>query len=92
MVGKTEETKPKQIPATKDDILRLFWVLLKQSNVTAKSKMEINIKAFRDIPKNTKIQGEIEGNILRVWLHETASERKKKKRILTPNRNLILPK
>ena len=50
MVEQTPEPKP--VPATKDDIVRMFYLILEQNEITEDNPMEVNVKAFKTIPKS----------------------------------------
>ncbi len=91
MVGKPEEQKPKQM--TKDDVLRMFYLVLDQNNVTEDNPMSVNVKAFRTIPKS-KICGKMEDGVLSIWLSQTRQQKRKKERgnkLMLPVSKLILP-
>lgn len=92
MVKKAPETKPKAVPATMEDVVRMFYLILDQNKITENNPMEINIKAFRTIPKS-KIIGEIKDGIMSVWLSQTRQQKRKKERtkLMLPDRKLILP-
>jgi len=88
--------KPTVVKATQADIVRMFYLILRQNEITEKNPMEINTKAFKTIEPGAKICGQIEDGILSVWLSETrqqkrAKERAKKKLMLPVNKKLILP-
>lgn len=93
MVGQPEEKKPVPKKMTKDDVLRMFYLILDQNNVTEDNKMSVNIKAFKTIPKS-KICGEIEDGVISIWLSQTRQQKRKKERsekLMLPVSKLILP-
>ncbi len=95
MVSKSEEKKPEPQKMTKDDVLRMFYLILDQNDVTEDNKMSVNVKAFKTIPKS-KICGEIEDGVMSIWLSRTRQQKRKKERgntkLMLPESKLILPK
>ena len=94
MVTKPEDPKPKVQQMTKDDVLRMFYLVLDQNNCTEDNKMSVNVKAFKTIPKS-KICGEIENGVLSIWLSQSRQQKRKKERsakLMLPVSKLILPK
>lgn len=94
MVGKPEEKKPKPQAMTKDDVLRMFYLILDQNDCDEDNPMSVNVKAFRTIPKS-KICGKLEDGVLSIWLSQTRQQKRKKERgnkLMLPESKLILPK
>ncbi len=93
MVTKTEEKKQAPRQMTKDDVLRMFYLILDQNNCTEDNKMSVNVKAFKTIPKS-KICGEMKDGVLSIWLSQTRQQKRKKERsekLMLPGSKLILP-
>lgn len=93
MVSKTEGKKPQPKAMTKDDVIRMFYLLLDQNNCDEDNKMSVNLKAFKTIPKS-KICGEIEDGVISIWLSQTRQQKRKKersKKLMLPVSKLILP-
>lgn len=94
MVSKPEDGKQEPKKMTKDDVLRMFYLILDQNDCTEDNKMSVNVKAFRTIPKS-KICGEIEDGVISIWLSQTRQQKRKKERgekLMLPESKLILPK
>ncbi len=93
MVEQVKQPEPKPKQMTKDDVLRMFYLILDQNKVTEDNKMSVNVKALQTIPKS-KICGEIEDGVLSIWLSQTRQQKRKKERskeLMLPDRKLILP-
>lgn len=93
MVTKPEQPKTKHVKMTKDDVLRMFYLILDQNKVTEDNPMSVNVKAFKTIPKS-KICGEIEDGVMSIWLSQTRQQKRKKERgekLMLLVSKLILP-
>lgn len=95
MVDQVKQPEPKPKQMTKDDVLRMFYLILDQNGVDEDNKMSVNVKAFKTIPKS-KICGEIEDGVISIWLSQTRQQKRKKergeKKLMLPVSKLILPK
>ncbi len=94
MVDQVKQPDPKPETMTKDDVLRMFYLILDQNGVDEDNPMSVNVKAFKTIPKS-KICGEIEDGVLSIWLSQTRQQKRKKERsekLMLPVSKLILPK
>lgn len=94
MVEQVKQPDPKPQAMTKDDVLRMFYLILDQNGVDEDNKMSVNVKALKTIPKS-KICGEIEDGVISIWLSQTRQQKRKKERsekLMLPVSKLILPK
>ena len=95
MVNQSTDKKPTTEvgQASPTDIMWMFYIILKQNNITIDRPMEINVKAFKTIQPGAKICGKVEDGMLSVWLPETRQmKRKKARKLILPDKKLILPK
>lgn len=97
MVGQSKDkVKESKVEiATQGDICKMLYLLLEQNEITEDNTMEISMKAFRK-PMTSKICGRVKDGKLIVWLKPSRQQKRKKerekKKLVLPNRTLILPR
>ena len=91
MVNQAKEPKsePRPVVATQSDIVRMFYLILEQNEITEDNPMEVNVKALQK-PMTAKISGKIEDGICSVWLTESRQQKRKREREETKSK-LMLP-
>lgn len=75
---------------TLQDVFKMFYILLRQSQLLKpSSKMSFPLGAFKNLPKNLKVNFQQKNGRLFVWIPEKPKDRKKKSKLFLPDHRII---
>ena len=77
---------------TFQDVYVMFYILLKQNQkLHPGSKMSFDLNAFKNLPKNIKVDFQRKHGRLFAWIPEKPKDRKKKSKLFLPDHTIITP-